>query len=110
MSHLGWRWTQWITMIMAALAGTIGFFVIPETFAPVILQRKAKKLRYQTRNWALHAEADEKEVNLKEIVEKYLERPFKMLAMEPILVLVTLYMSLIYGKLFRLSPYRHDQY
>lgn len=110
MSYLGWRWTQWITMIMAALAGTIGFIVIPETFAPVILQRKAKKLRYQTRNWALHAEADEKEVNLKEIVEKYLERPFKMLAMEPILVLVTLYMSLIYGKLLRLWPCLHDLY
>lgn len=98
MSHLGWRWTQWITMIMAALFGTIGFFVIPETFAPVLLQRKAKKLRYQTRNWAIHAPADEKEVNLHEIAEKYLLRPFKMLALEPILVLITIYISLIYGE------------
>ncbi|KAF2215219.1 hypothetical protein CERZMDRAFT_109963 [Cercospora zeae-maydis SCOH1-5] len=100
MSYLGWRWTQWITMIMAALFGTIGFFVIPETFAPVLLQRKAKKLRYQTKNWALHAPADEKEVNLQEIADKYLLKPFKMLALEPILVLVTLYMSLIYGIIY----------
>jgi MFS family permease len=98
MSYLGWRWTQWITMIMAALFGTIGFFIIPETYAPVLLQRKAKRLRYKTRNWAIHAPADEKEVNLKEIAEQYLLRPFKMLALEPILVLITLYMSLIYGK------------
>ena len=100
MSHLGWRWTAWLTMIMAALFGIIGFFVIDETFAPVLLQRRAKKLKYQTKNWALHAEADEKEVNLKEIADKYLLKPFKMLALEPILVLVTLYMSLIYGIIY----------
>ncbi|KAK4502937.1 hypothetical protein PRZ48_006364 [Zasmidium cellare] len=100
MSHLGWRWTQWITMIMAALFGTIGFIVIPETFEPVLLQRKAKKLRFQTRNWAMHAPADEKEVNLHEIAEKYLLRPFKMLALEPILVLITVYVSLIYGIIY----------
>lgn len=98
MSHLGWRWTQWITLIMAALFGTIGFIIIPETYAPVLLQRKAKALRYETKNWAIHAKADEKKVDLKEIADHYLLRPFKMLALEPILVLVTLYMSLIYGK------------
>jgi hypothetical protein len=87
-------------MIMAALFGTIGFFVIPETFAAVLLQRKAKKLRYQTRNWAIHAPADEKEINLKEIVEKYLLRPLHMLIKEPILVMITLYMSLIYGIIY----------
>lgn len=100
MSYLGWRWTQWITLIMAALFGTIGFIVIPETFAPVLLQRKAKKLRYQTKNWAIHAPADEKEVNLKEIADQYLLKPFKMLLLEPILVLITVYISLIYGIIY----------
>ena len=100
MSYLGWRWTQWIQLIMAALFGTIGFFVIPETYAPVLLQRKAKKLRFQTRNWAVRAPADEKEVNLKEIAEKYLLRPFNMLLKEPILVLITIYIALIYGIIY----------
>lgn len=100
MSYLGWRWTQWIQLILAGLMGTIGFIVIPETYAPVLLQRKAKKLRYQTKNWATRAPADEKEVNLHEIAEKYLLRPFKMLALEPILVLITIYMSLIYGIIY----------
>lgn len=100
MSHLGWRWTQWINLIMAGLMGITGFFVIPETFAPVLLQRKAKAMRYETRNWAIHAPADEKKVNLQEIAEKYLLRPFKMLTLEPILVLVTIYMSIIYGIIY----------
>jgi membrane associated rhomboid family serine protease len=85
---------------MATFFGTLGFIIIPETYAPVLLQRRAKKLRYETKNWALHAKAEEQPVDLRLIVEKYLERPFKMLAMEPILVLVTLYMSVIYGIIY----------
>lgn len=100
MSYLGWRWTQWITMIMAALFGIIGFLVIPESFAPVLLQRKAKKLRFERKNWALHAKAEESQINFKEIAQKYLLRPFAMLAMEPILLLITIYMSFIYGVLY----------
>lgn len=40
---------------------------------------------------------DENRADIHEIVVKYLYRPFIMLAREPILVLVTLYMSLNYG-------------
>lgn len=87
-------------MIMAALFGTIGFLVIPETLAPVLLQKRAKKLKYKTKNWALHAKADEKEINPKELADKYLLKPFKMLALEPILILITVYISLIYGIIY----------
>lgn len=88
MSHLGWRWTAWITMIMAALFGGIGFFVIPESFAPVLLKKKAVKLRFETKNWAIHAPIEEKQVNFKEISQTFLLRPFAMLFMEPILLLI----------------------
>lgn len=79
-------------MIMGALFGIIALLVVPETFAPVILQRRAKKIRYETRNWAIHSKKDEEQVNLKEIVVKYIARPFHMLLTEPILTAVTLYM------------------
>jgi len=54
-SYLGWRWTAWMTMIIAALAGGIGFIVIPETYAPTLLTQKARKIRLETRNWAVHS-------------------------------------------------------
>jgi multidrug resistance protein len=95
MSHLGWRWTAWLTLIMASLFGSIGFIVIPETYAPVLLQRRAEKLRYETKNWALHAKSEEQPVDLRVIADTYLLRPFRMLLMEPILVLVTIYMSIV---------------
>jgi len=100
MSYLGWRWTAWITLIMAALFWTIGLIFVPETYAPVLLQRRAKRIRYETKNWAIHAKADESKVDLHGIIVKYLLRPLTMLVLEPILLLLTLYMALIYGILY----------
>ena len=48
-SYLGWRWTAWILLIMSALC-SIGFLCIPETYAPALLQRKAKKTRFETKS------------------------------------------------------------
>lgn len=76
------------------------FFFVSETFDPVLLQQRAKHLRYETKNWALHAKSEENLVDLKVIAHNYLLRPFVMLALEPILVLVTLYMGFIYGFLY----------
>ncbi|KAF2015544.1 MFS general substrate transporter [Aaosphaeria arxii CBS 175.79] len=99
-SHLGWRWTEYITAIMAFFFGAVAFIFVPETFGPVLLSRRAQRIRFETRNWAIHAKADEQQVDLKNIAEKYLLRPFVMLIREPILDLVTLYMALIYGILY----------
>lgn len=99
-SHLGWRWTAWITLIMASFFGSLAVVICPESYAPVLLQQRAAKRKYETRNWAIHALADEEEVDMKEIVNKYLLRPFKMLALEPILILITIYMAFIYGVLY----------
>ena len=99
-SHLGWRWTAWITLIMAAFFGTIGLLVLPETFAPVLHQRKARRLRHETKNWALHSKLDETPVSPKDIVVKYILRPFQMLVLEPILLLITIYLAFVYGILY----------
>lgn len=97
-SSLGWRWTQWITLIMAVFFGILNFFIFPETYAPVLLSRRAKKLRYETGNWALHAKHEERKVDLKDIARRYLTRPAQMMIMEPILALLTVYLSFVFGE------------
>ena len=99
-SYLGWRWTAWITLIMAAFFGTCACIICSESYAPVLLQRKAAKIRFETKNWAIRAPMDEKQVNINEIVNKFLLRPFVMIAQEPILLLITIYMAFIYGVLY----------
>jgi DHA1 family multidrug resistance protein-like MFS transporter len=42
-------------MMIAGIVGLVGLIFLPETYAPVLLKRKATKLRFETRNWALHS-------------------------------------------------------
>ena len=99
-SYLGWRWTQWLTLIPALVLWLVGVFFVPETFSPVLLTRRAKNLRFDTGNWALHSRHEAQRVELDAIARTYLIRPIVMLVQEPILMLVTVYMSLIYGILY----------
>lgn len=99
-SYLGWRWTAYMTAIMGAFFGTLGIFGIPETAHARLLQNRAAKLRHETKNWAIHAKADETPIDFYRIVSVYLMRPFQMLVQEPILLAVTAYMALIYGLIY----------
>lgn len=99
-STLGWRWTAWITLIMAAGFGIIAVIIVPETYGPIILKRRAQRLRQETRNWALHAKIEEGGMSVKDIIQRYIFRPAQMIPQEPILLLVTIYMALIYGILY----------
>lgn len=99
---LGWRWIAWLTLILAGVIGLIGVIVVPETSAPKILQARANRLRFETKNWALHSKADETRITLKSIFTVYLLRPFVMLWQEPGLALLTAYMSYLYGVVYLL--------
>ncbi|KAH8124981.1 hypothetical protein FP744_10004927 [Trichoderma asperellum] len=99
-SHLGWRWTQYLTGILASAAAVLNLIFVQETSAPLILAKKAAKLRRLTKNYAIHAKQEEAEVNLGEMVERYFMRPFRMLVIEPIVLLMSLYSAFIYGLLY----------
>ncbi|KAL2864466.1 MFS transporter [Aspergillus lucknowensis] len=99
-SYLGWRWTAWITLIAAGSFGTVAWFVVPETYHPVLLQRRAARLRRETGNESLHAFLDNHKPTFSDIVRKYLFRPVQMLLLEPILILMTIYLALVYGILY----------
>ncbi|KAH7361302.1 major facilitator superfamily domain-containing protein [Pyrenochaeta sp. MPI-SDFR-AT-0127] len=101
-SSLGWRWTSWITLIMAGFFGAIGLCIIPETSAARILQLRAAKLRKETGHSEYHSRADENKLTLNTVVHVYLLRPFVMFVQEPILALITAYMSFLYGIVYLL--------
>jgi DHA1 family multidrug resistance protein-like MFS transporter len=101
-SHLGWRWTSWITLIMAGFFGAIGLLIIPETSAARILQTRAAKLRKETGDESIRAKADAQKLTFNTIRTVYLVRPFKMIIQEPILALITAYMSFLYGIVYLL--------
>ncbi|PFH45654.1 hypothetical protein AMATHDRAFT_71263 [Amanita thiersii Skay4041] len=103
-SHLTWRWVYWVMMIFAGACTIVMIPCLPETFAPVLLQRKAKKLRKAdpVKNKDLYAEHEKLDWTTKGVLHRTLLRPFQMLFLEPILLLITLYLSIVYGLLYAL--------
>ena len=83
-SSLGWRWTIWITFLMAIFFSLLGAIVTPETFEPILLRRRAKERRYITKNWALHAKSEESRIDSAVLLNKYLTKPLQMIVLEPI--------------------------
>lgn len=88
---------------MAGFFGIIAFLGVPETYAPVLLSRKAKKLRHET-GLPYYAKHEERKVDMKEIVTKYLARPARMMFLEPILALFTIYLAFVFGKSYGSPP------
>ncbi|KAG9960665.1 MFS general substrate transporter, partial [Aureobasidium melanogenum] len=99
-SYLGWRWCEYITAIMGFTGLALLVFLLEETYPPVILVNKAAELRRRTKNWGIHAKQEEIEINLRELVEKNLGRPMRMLFTEPIVLLLSIYMAFVYGLLY----------
>ena len=104
MSHLGWRWIFWLLMIFSGFCWIVVALFLPETFSPVLLQKKAQKLRAEdpVKYKDYYAEHERIDWSLKPLLKRTLFRPFHMLILEPILALVTVYLSLVYGLLYAL--------
>ncbi|KAJ1309199.1 hypothetical protein OPQ81_004868 [Rhizoctonia solani] len=80
-SRAGWRWNFWIMFIFSAVMFVLSALFVPETFAPVLLRRRAREL---------HAESEGK----LHYISKYEK--------EPIVLLFSIYTALIYGTLYGL--------
>lgn len=97
---LGWRWTEFLTGILAAASFASILLFNVETHHPILLVEKARHIRQTTSNWGIHAPHDEFQLSIEDIVENNLTRPIRMLFTEPILLFVTIYNAFIYGMLY----------
>ena len=75
-------------------------FTVPETYAPSLLARRAKKLRKETGDESYQTEATAHALPLTETVIRCLKWPFLLLFQEIIVFLLSIYMSLLYGLLY----------
>ena len=89
----------WVQMIFAGVMAVLKC-TLPETYAPVILKRRARKLRKETGDPNIATEQELFKVPFSQLLVETLIRPFQMLLTEPILLLLSLYIALIYGLLY----------
>lgn len=82
---LGWRWTNWMVLILAGVLAALSFLV-PETYAPVLMRKKADKLRKDTGDGRHRSQFCYKdgEGDFWTLIKTNLERPLIMLFTEPL--------------------------
>ncbi|ODN83577.1 hypothetical protein L202_01692 [Cryptococcus amylolentus CBS 6039] len=97
-----WRWVFWTLTIFAGVCLFLVIAFIPETYAPKILANKAKRLRKETGDDRYWAPLEKNDTSFKGRVNDILLKPFIILAKEPMLQAVTLYMSFVYGVVYLL--------
>lgn len=97
---LSWRWTNWIILIMSGLVMALILLFQPETYGPLLLKWKAAHLRRETGDKRYRSEMDMEKVTLFTRITTACTRQFTLTIHEPIILLVSLYMTIIYIVLF----------
>lgn len=95
---IGWRWSFWIALIYAG-ATLVPVVFLPETYAPVLLARRARKIRRSDPSLAstVVAPSELESTDLKQLATVVLTRPVRMLIFEPIVSCTCAYLALIYA-------------
>lgn len=94
--HTTWRWVFWSTAIYTGLAQGVGVFVLRETYAPVLLERRAA-LRLQDVERAQTEYPVRVRPALGDVLTKALKRPMYLLFTQPIVQALALFQLYNYG-------------
>lgn len=97
---LSWRWTSWIILIMSGLMFVLILFFQPETYSPLLLKWKGKHLRLATGDSRFRSEMDMEKVDLLGRIGGAMKRQVLITIYEPIVLLISLYMTVLYIVLF----------
>lgn len=108
-THLeSWRWIFWFMLIVSAILG-LNFFWLPETYLPEILAKKAKEVNfrdipmepgmYSSTEDIVHDQKRPEGLAEWAKLRRSMARPILLLIQDPIVLLMSLYLSLIYGVL-----------
>ncbi|KAK5062781.1 hypothetical protein LTR84_004856 [Exophiala bonariae] len=99
----GWRWTSALFTVLAVVFWILGMVSVPETYAPVLLSARAKKLSQATgKVYRSHFEVKGTSMTFSDKMKIALTRPWRLLFLEPIVFLLSLYLSIIYAILYLL--------
>ena len=99
-STLGWRWLEWIMLIMGGAVLVIVLLFQPETYGNLILYWKASILRKETGDQRYRAPMEVNQASLGRRLKLSVYRPFAMFYSELIIILISLYLTIIYIVLF----------
>lgn len=95
----GWRWVFWLLTIMSGVALLLSAIFLRETYPVVLLERKTQRMIRETGDRSL-VSALHDPTPPTELVKRTIVRPLKMLSFSPIILLLSIYMSVLFGYLY----------
>ena len=93
---LGWRWSVWLAAIVLGFFSLFLLALLRETYAVVILRRKAERLQEQNADDKKYRSKHQARVDASTMLESAM-KPMQILAQSPILMLTTSYMATTYA-------------
>ncbi|KAJ6538832.1 major facilitator superfamily domain-containing protein [Mycena vulgaris] len=98
--NLNWRWTYRILLIWTFGELLAIFLLVPESYAPVLLKRKAHKLRKDTGDQAYWAPLDRRDTSLTRSLLLSCYVPFKLLIFDRMALLLDTWNAFLLGILY----------
>ncbi|KAI9758562.1 MAG: hypothetical protein M4579_002997 [Chaenotheca gracillima] len=92
-----WRWMMWLMVIFPGATTIASALIIKETYAPYLIKKKAQLIERKSGR-KCNAFISKKDAPM--LLRNAIIRPIKMLTQSPICMVMSLYMSLIYGILY----------
>ncbi|KAJ5184800.1 Major facilitator superfamily domain general substrate transporter [Penicillium cf. griseofulvum] len=93
---VSWRWVDWMTIIFAGLVLIPVVLFLPETYSPILLYWKAKELRHMTGDDRYRSPLEFRKATFAQRMRTSLYRPFVLFVTEPIIMIHSLSLSLLF--------------
>ena len=94
--NVNWRWVFGVGTFFAL--ATLPFLIfMPESYLPILITKKAAKLRKETGDNSLIASSELEKTSLRYIITVVLTRPYRMLVQEMIVACICIYALLVYA-------------
>jgi multidrug resistance protein len=101
--NAGWRWVEGFLAATAGLMWLIISVAVPETYAPVLLHRRAETLsRVTGKVYRSKVDLDKDQLSLCQSLSRALSRPLLLLLRDPIVQMLSTYVAIVYGTLYML--------
>lgn len=99
----GWRWCQGLQAAFGGFMWLTVIMFLPETYAPFLLRERAKRLsKISGKVYRFQRDIEQAEVSTSTKIKTIIFRPFVLLFCEPIVLLLSIYIAIIYGTLYML--------
>lgn len=81
--YANWRWSFYVLLIWSGIQLALIILFVPETYHPVLLRKKAQRLRKETGNDSWKAPIEKTSRSIAKTVLWSCIRPFQLLVLEP---------------------------